>query len=206
MQWTAAILAGGHARRFGGRDKSSLVVDGRSILDRQLDELARVAGDIVVVRGSEAEAAPLAGRTRAGVIVRVVADRVPDCGPLGGLHTALAESAADAVAIVAGDMPFVTGALVAHLATLAGDTDIVVPRDERGYHPLCAVYTRACANAVARRVADRRLKMIDLFEDVRVRPVTSDELDRFGDLRRLLANVNTEAEFRELEALQGHQL
>ena len=116
------------------------------------------------------------------------------------------ESTADAVAIVACDMPFVTGPFVAHLVTLAGDADIVVPRDEGGYHPLCAVYTRACAGAVARRVADRKLKMSDLFEDVRVRAVTADELGRFGDLRRLLANVNTEAEFRELGALQGHQL
>lgn len=208
MQWTAAILAGGRARRFAGRDKSALVVDGRLILNRQLDELAPVAGDIVVVRGGDApgETGPLAGGARTGATVRVVADRVPDCGPLGGLHTALAESASDAVAIVACDMPFVTGPLVAHLATLAADADIVVPRDERGYHPLCAVYTRACAQAVARRVADRRLKMIDLFEDLRVRVVTADELARFGDLRRLLANVNTEAEFRELEALQGHQL
>ena len=63
MQWTAAILAGGRARRFGGRDKSGLVVDGRSILERQLDELARVARDIVVVRGADA---PLAGGTTAG--------------------------------------------------------------------------------------------------------------------------------------------
>ena len=202
MQWTAAILAGGRARRFGGRDKSALIVDGRSILDRQLDELARVVGDIVVVRGGEA---PPVG-VRAGATVRVVADRVPDCGPLGGLHTALAESTADAVAIVAGDMPFVTGALVAHLASLAGEAEIVVPRDERGYHPLCAIYTRACAGVVAARVAERRLKMSDLFDSVRVRAVTADELDRFGDRRRLLANVNTEAEFRGLGALQGHQL
>ena len=208
MQWTAAILAGGRARRFGGRDKSGLVVDGRSILDRQLDELARVTDDILIVRGAGAPAAggAPAGGARGGVTVRVVADRVPDCGPLGGLHTALTESTAGAVALVACDMPFVTGPLVAYLVALAADADIVVPRDERGYHPLCAVYTRACADAVAGRIAERKLKMSDLFEDVRVRVVTADELDRFGDLRRLLANVNTEAAFRDLEALQGHQL
>ena len=36
---SAAILAGGDARRFGGRDKSALVVDGRTILERQIAEL-----------------------------------------------------------------------------------------------------------------------------------------------------------------------
>ena len=34
---TAAILAGGQARRLGGQDKSRLVVGGRTILERELD-------------------------------------------------------------------------------------------------------------------------------------------------------------------------
>ena len=32
------------------------------------------------------------------------------------------------------------------------------------------------------------------------------ELERFGDTARLLANVNTPAEFDELESLLGHNL
>ena len=43
MALSAAILAGGQARRYGGRDKSMLVVDGRSIRDRQIAELATIA-------------------------------------------------------------------------------------------------------------------------------------------------------------------
>ena len=80
-----------------------------------------------------------------------------------------------------------------------------MPRTERGYHPLCAVYTRACLPAVERRLAERRLKMLDLLHDLRVRVVTADELGRFGDRDRLLANVNTPAEYAGLEALQGHK-
>ena len=38
---TAAILAGGRARRLGGRDKSRLVIGGRTILERQIDVLRR---------------------------------------------------------------------------------------------------------------------------------------------------------------------
>ena len=45
---SAAILAGGHARRFGGRDKSALVV-GPTILERQLPVLAGLADDIMIV-------------------------------------------------------------------------------------------------------------------------------------------------------------
>jgi hypothetical protein len=48
--------------------------------------------------------------------------------------------------------------------------------------------------------------MRDLVAAMRTRVVTSEEIDRFGDWRRLLANVNTPAEYAGLEALQGHKL
>ena len=105
-------------------------------------------------------------------------------------------------------------ALLADLEDLKEDADIVVPRTERGYHPLCAVYTRQCLPALARRLeraSERRLergelRMTGLFEDVRVRVVEKRELERFGDTAQLLANVNTPAEFDELESLLGHNL
>jgi hypothetical protein len=63
-----------------------------------------------------------------------------------------------------------------------------VPRTERGYHPLCAAYTRVSRPG---GLADGRLKMIDLLQDVRLRAVMTNEIDAFGDHRRLLASVNT---------------
>jgi len=178
---SAAILAGGQARRFGGQDKSALVIDGRTIRDRQIAELWRVTNEILVI----------------------TKDIVPGCGPLGGLHTALREARGDRVFVAACDMPFLDAAFVEHLLDLAGEADVVVPRTERGYHPLCAVYTRACLPIVDRRLADRQLKMTDLFADVRTRVVTSEEIDRFGDRNRLLANVNTQAEYA---GIQTHKL
>ena len=38
---SAAILAGGRATRFGGRDKSTLIVDGRPILEQQMAAIGR---------------------------------------------------------------------------------------------------------------------------------------------------------------------
>jgi molybdopterin-guanine dinucleotide biosynthesis protein A len=202
---SAAILSGGHARRFGGCDKGALVVDGRTIRARQIAELAAIAGEIMIV-GARTPSAHEYGALPPDVSVREIADRMPDCGPLGGLHSALLEAAGEPTIVVACDMPFVSERLLRHLLTLAGEADVVVPHTDRGYHPLCAVYARACIEPVARRLAARRLKMIDLFEDVRVRVVAARELSAFGDLHRLLANVNSPADHRELEALQGHQL
>jgi molybdopterin-guanine dinucleotide biosynthesis protein A len=201
---TAAILAGGSARRFAGRDKSALLVDGRSILDRQIAQLSLIADDILLV-GRAGEGTTPTGSAANGRF-RLVHDRVPGCGPLGGLDAALAATRDDALLVVACDMPYVTAPFLLFLLTLKHEADAVVPRTEHGYHPLCAVYTRACQTEVVRCLADRRLKMTQLLENVRVRDVLSPEIEPFGDRHRLLANVNTPAEYGDLEAFQGHQL
>lgn len=195
MKVSAAILAGGHARRFGGRNKGSLAVGGRTILERQIAELSTIAGELLLV-----------GTTSAHPGVTCVADLVPGCGPLGGLHAALTYAAHDVTLVVACDMPYLSAPFLAHLAALAGDYDAVVPRTEDGYHPLCAAYTRRCLDPVTRHLAAERLKMTDLLAEVRVRFVATEEIRAFGDHHRLLANVNTPAAYRGLEALHNHEL
>jgi molybdopterin-guanine dinucleotide biosynthesis protein A len=201
---SAAILTGGRARRFHGADKSALVVEGRPILDRQVAALTAVAGlqEILLVGGAQTD--PRA---------RTISDRIPNAGPLGGIHAALSTlppAPADATMFVlACDMPYVSTPLISHLLSLARTADMVVPRTDRGYHPLCAVYTRACLEPIARLLADGRLKVMNILDEVRVRVVAAEELDRFGECHRLLSNVNTPVEHAALQdsqGSQGHQL
>jgi molybdenum cofactor guanylyltransferase len=199
--WSAAILAGGLATRFGGRDKGALIVEGESIQSRQLAALAQVADDLMIV-GPDRSAVDNA----IGIPVRTLPDRIPGRGPLGGLHTALSEARGDALAVVACDMPFVSAPLLAHLLALTREADAVVPSTGRGYHPLCAAYTRACLDSIARRLSKGELKMIGWLDEVRVRVVPEAELRVFGDPDALLANVNTPDDFLGLEAHQGHEL
>jgi len=200
---SAAILAGGQATRFGGLDKGALLVDGRSIRDRQLAELAMLddALDVMIVGGPAVQSTD----------VRWVSDRVPGLGPLGGVHTALLEAAADPVIVLACDMPNVSAPLLGHLHALARGFDAAVPRTEDGYHPLCAVYARTCVEPIARRLAAGQLKMTGFFDDVRVRKVGVEELRAFGDVDRLLANVNSPPDHEDLvaherpQSRRGHQ-
>jgi Molybdopterin-guanine dinucleotide biosynthesis protein A len=83
-QISAAILAGGRARRFGGADKASLVVGGARIIERQLAALAAVTDDVRIVSNDPARYAALG--------VRVIPDQIAGAGPLGGLHAALVDA------------------------------------------------------------------------------------------------------------------
>jgi molybdopterin-guanine dinucleotide biosynthesis protein A len=201
---SAAILAGGRAARFHGRDKSALVVAGRPILARQMAALSAIADEVLIVGDRDPAADRALIEPGSTVPIRYVPDRVSGCGPLGGLDAALAAARFAPLVLIAGDMPFITTGLIAYLLEVVGDADAVVPRTERGYHPLCAAYAGTCGPAVRERLASRRLAMVDLLSDIRVRDVTVRELEPLGGAR-LLANVNTEADYRDIERRFGHE-
>jgi molybdopterin-guanine dinucleotide biosynthesis protein A len=194
---SAAVLCGGLARRFGGRPKWELVVDGETILQRQMTTLSAVSsiGEVLLVGGTAAHPA-----------ARSIRDHVPGLGPLSGIHAALTEARANTVLVLACDMPYVSAALAGYLIECAQEADAVVPRVGNRYHPLCAVYTRSCLEPISTRLAERRLKIQDLFEDLRHRTVTDRELERFGEPHRLLQNVNTPVEYTALRNSRDNQL
>src|SRR4051812_33228310 len=95
---SAAILAGGRARRFGGADKAALTVGRSRIIDRQLAALSAVSDDIRIV-ANDAD-------RYTGLGVRVIADAIGGAGPLGGLYSALLDARHEPVIILACDLPF----------------------------------------------------------------------------------------------------
>jgi molybdopterin-guanine dinucleotide biosynthesis protein A len=137
--------------------------------------------------------------------MRVVPDRRPGTGALGGLYTALVEAPTEQVLVIACDMPFLTAPFLARLAALGADAggvcDAVVPRDARGVHPLCAAYARRIAGPIAARLDTGKLRIIDALADLRVRHMDSDELAPFDPDGRLLLNVNTPEEYARARSL-----
>ena len=194
MTCTAAILAGGHARRLGGLDKSALALGARSILDRQLVAVRAVTDLVLLIGDRDAPAG-----------VRAVPDRRPGCGPLGGLYTALAEAATDQVLVLACDMPFVTAPFLQFLVEAGRDADAAVVRTHDGYHPLCASYRQTCAGPMGRRLDSGRLKVTDFLEEVRVREVTPLEVARYGREEMLLFNINTPDDYTRAGRLAGRE-
>jgi molybdopterin-guanine dinucleotide biosynthesis protein A len=198
--WTAAILAGGQARRLGGLDKSALAVGAAggaptSILERQLAVLRGLTPHILIVAREDSPA-----RT---VTVPVVCDRVAGAGALGGLYTALMDAPTEQVVVIACDMPFVTAPFLAHVAALGADpaVDAVVPRDARGQHPLCASYRRRAAAALKRRIDLHQLRVLDALSDLTVRDLGPAELAPFDPDDRLLLNVNTPEDYTRAQQI-----
>jgi len=190
---TAAILAGGRARRFGGRPKLLLPLGDRRIVDRLLAVLRAVADQVFIVANDRA--------TYAGLGVPVHPDVLAGAGPLGGLHAALRASRSSRTLVVAGDMPFLRVAFLDHLLRAGGAADVAVPRTNDGYQPLCACYRASCASLVERRIAAGTRRLRAAVEAMRRHEIGADDLAPFDPDGTLFFNVNTPADHARALAL-----
>jgi molybdenum cofactor guanylyltransferase len=181
---TIAILAGGAASRMGGADKASLPLNGRRIIDRQVETLRHVSDSIIVVGGQPDRFRDLG--------VRAVPDVYAGCGALGGIYSALLASDRPWTLVLACDMPFLSLPLLQRLTRVpAPGVDMVMPRTHEGPQPLCAVYAARCADPVRRRIERGLLKAASLAEDVRVEEIGPEELATYDPDGLMFVNVNT---------------
>jgi molybdenum cofactor guanylyltransferase len=195
---SAAILAGGRARRLGGVDKAALLLGGSRIIDRQLAILAGISDEVLIVANDASRYAALQ--------LPVVPDLIPEAGALGGVYTALATARHEHVLLLACDLPFVTRALLDRLIAEAGDDDAVVPRSSRGLEPLCALYRTRCAPELRERLERGERQVSAWVAGLRVREIDPAALEAYDPQGRLFANVNTPHDYARARAwVEGNQ-
>jgi molybdopterin-guanine dinucleotide biosynthesis protein A len=172
-----------------GEDKSLLRLDGQTFVESAARALLAVTTCASVVSskdGAESHRLPVVEDLRAGL------------GALGGLHAALASCRAEWAAVVACDLPFVTGELLARLLSECTDeTDAVVPAQEDGrVQPLCALYRAGvCLEQVEALIRAGELRPRVLLTRVRSRLVAFEELRDLKGSARFFLNVNTPEDY-----------
>jgi len=187
-----AILAGGRSRRMGF-DKASLRVDGRGVLARLAETLAGRVEEVWVIGRAPGGGPPGWVRRRL--------DRRPDCGPLGGIETALHAAAGGghaAALVVACDMPRLGPEAVDLLLVgrdrTAAATALRLPGTEAA-EPLAAVYEVAALEPLRRALDEGRLSATAFLARVEAAAVEVPP-----DMAGQLANVNTPEDLEGLQA------
>jgi molybdenum cofactor guanylyltransferase len=184
------VLAGGRSVRMG-RDKALLPFRGATLLEY-------VAGVLSEALGPRAVAIVGNPERYCDFGYPVHPDRVIDCGPLGGIYTALTVSGTDWNLVAACDMPNLASAGVKALLDRAAtsEANCVLASGASGkVEPLYGAYHRRCLPVVSRAILDKRFKMMDLLPELgaETQIVTAE----------VLANVNTPAEWAEFQGQPG---
>jgi len=188
------VLAGGGSRRFG-RDKALVDIDGEPMLARM----------IALLRGVPMAVKMIAGRGKYESFgVKIVEDRWPGEGPMGGIITALEDSAKSATPyewnlIVSCDMPFLTREWIAFLCERARNSEaqVILAHSAHGPEPLCACWRSDAADTL-RAAFERGVRKVTQGISL-LRAEVLDERDwkRFDSEGRLFWNMNTQADYEE---------
>lgn len=194
----AVLLRGGKSRRMG-RDKALLTWERKSFLETVADQMdifgekyLSVAADPDRTAPQEKTVPPAGNPDGLPPEWKVLPDKIPDCGPLGGIWTALTTCRAEWALAASCDIPAVRRSFfVKLLDSRSEDVDIVCPVTPDGrMHMTCALYRRAAAPMLEARIRSGDYRMRGLFSSCRVKtiPVTDPEEVR------MLSNINTAEE------------
>ncbi|MCC6678528.1 MAG: NTP transferase domain-containing protein [Phycisphaerales bacterium] len=158
------VLVGGRSRRFG-RDKLREPfrgsMGGTWLVDQSILALRAVFGPRVWTVGQSDAEASLRGD-------RHLADRWPGAGPLGGILTALQESADD-VFVLSGDLPGITDdhvRLIAAAAQRYPRHDVVIGRSA-GPEPCIGIYRRSAIAVLTDRIQRGDLSLLGAVDALR---------------------------------------
>jgi molybdopterin-guanine dinucleotide biosynthesis protein A len=190
------ILSGGKSSRMG-KNKAFIEIDGVPIIQRIHNLFKTLFSEIVIVT-NEVELFQ-------NFEAKIYRDLIPDQGALGGLYTGIYYSSFLHAFCVACDMPFLKGSVIRYLIEKMEDYDVVVPRTKDGLHPLHAIYSRNCLDAIKKIIEHGQFKIMDFYPMVKVNIVEESEFRTLDLARESFLNVNTPEELRFIEK-QRHGL
>ena len=123
-------------------------------------------------------------------------DLIPDCGPLGGIYTALHTCKAEWALVVSCDVPAVKRSFFTLLLQQRGaDADIIYPLTPDGrMHMTCALYRKTIAPILRRQIekGDNRLRILPDLCSAKAIRIEEPEL------LRMISNINTGEEFHRI--------
>ncbi len=177
-----------------GRNKAFLRLSGRHFLDCLLTTLSSLFSECMIV-------------TREPALyhqfnMKIVVDQLHIRSPLTGIHAALKAMSSDFAFVTGCDAPLLKPEVVKVLIdTIVPDVDIVVPASGSYYQPLCALYSKRCADTIAKHLMKGDVKIDHIFNEVRLKTVPYARLKAADPQLISFFNINTPEDLQKAASL-----
>lgn len=186
---TAVILAGGKASRMGGVNKALLKINGKSIIEREIEVLDAIFDETIIITNNP-ENYEFLGKP-------LFNDVVPGKGSLGGLYTGLLRARNHYSFFVPCDMPFLDTRIINVLLSKLDNHDIVIPKINGHLEPMHAIYSKKCIPHIKKLMTGDDLKIKLLFHEVDTYEISEDCVRKFDPAFDFIMNVNTPKDFED---------
>ena len=175
-----------------GKPKYSLPFGGETLLQRSVRNLRGSVCPIVIV-GAPGQNLPDIPH------VLSISDPVAGQGPLMGLMAGLkhVEGVSEWALVTGCDMPFVSTELIQCLKShKTTEAEIVMPRIDGQFYPLCAFYRTALWRKAKLLLEKGDRRLLALVDECRVQTVEKEALAQIDPDLRFLMNINTPQGYR----------
>lgn len=197
-----AILAGGKAERLP--DKPFLLLDGKPLISYVLDVVDAYFEDVLIIVKKEQKDIMkkiLQNKKQ----VKVITEKSEDFSPWNGIKTAVENTNADWIFLLACDMPFVNVKLFDLLVSkISPNIDCVIPKTDR-LQPLCALYRKSVLEGCWMH---RNPQAVSIFEGSVTRFAESlkkEVVQLPQEIFFWLFNINTREDFEMAEGMMKNQ-
>ena len=189
----AVILAGGKSSRMG-TDKAFLTFQGESFLTKISNQLNGFE-EVLLSAGN--------AHKYENENFKIVEDIYPDCGPIGGIYSALRSCRSGYLLALSCDMPLFEENLAHYMSTFVDssyDAFVLVNRQNFA-QPQCAIYGAHVADILEAQITAGKYRLLDALEKMRVRYIPL-RYTVFPD--DIVQGVNTPEEYASLlRRMQG---
>jgi molybdenum cofactor guanylyltransferase len=193
---SGVILAGGENKRFGGINKSTIIIGGLPIISRIVNTLSEIFGEIIIVTNTPCD-------FQSFTDCKITCDLFRKAGPLGGIHSGMKASSKESVFVFAGDMPFPDREIILNQIRVYSNTvvEAVVPRVNGNDEPLHAVYN----NSICKKLEDylsakNKLGVRDFLQNLNVSYM---DLPSSEETKKAFTNINNPLEVAKAGRFPG---
>ena len=190
----AVVLCGGKSKRLGV-DKSHLIFDGQTFLERVVSCTEQVCKPIVLVGNTDL------ARHDLSADIGCVADEQIGKGPLEGIRVGLkwlADQQVEFAFVTSCDVPLLRSDLIRLLFVQLGDQQAAIPVETNRVFGMAAVYRTELHLAIGQRIVNDQLRVSDLANVFAVNQIDVEELRAVDPELDSLTNVNTAEDYRNL--------
>ncbi len=147
---SAAIIAGGKSSRFG-TNKANACFQNNKLIDIAVQNCYKISSDVFMITSSRYKYENL--------LVPTISDIIPNCGPLGGIFTALVHSNNPYICTIPCDMPLLVPDLFRLLFKKRSDNRPVVARSENGIEPLLSLWPTGLVSSLYSYIKDGKYNL-----------------------------------------------
>jgi molybdopterin-guanine dinucleotide biosynthesis protein A len=180
---TAVILAGGKSERMG-EDKAFIDLEGQPFIKRILQVVEGLTKEVMVIANTKDYTA---------LNVPVYPDLIENCGPVGGIYTAMRKVKTPYLLILSCDIPLLKRAVLEHLIEESIPCDANILTTKERWQSLTAIYNSRTMPIFKKALDTKKLKLRSLLPLMDLHKIACP-----ANLIPCLNNINTPSDLKKI--------